>query len=261
METNHPMHQAGPPVIAFTIPLRPNRDPAVWQLTCRLLQQTLQSLRAQGDGRWMAVIAGHHRPEFLDNEHDDRVQFHEVDFDIDRHVERPVIDKSWKVAFASMKAAPASPSFHMLLDADDLVHRDFVVEIANSGDCPAVVFDFGWEFDLNFKRALPRNELSAICGSTTAYNSKTFPLPQGRGWEEWNKVPAIKVGHDQAKADLLKRGLFPRIPQRRLAAYLTGHASSLEGRHLVRPWRRRIGFAVFGKRISHSLREDFQLHW
>jgi len=231
----------------------------VWNSTCHLLRQTLNSLIAQSNGNWIACVAGHECPEFLADTNDGRISFHKVDFDQSLHEKRPVIDKSWKVAYASMCAANLQPKYHMLLDADDLLHRDLVSLVAGLPPSPAVVFEFGWEFDIGFRRALPRNNLASLCGSTTAYSREHFPMPMGRGWDEWNKVPAIKTGHNAVIADLDQRGLVPFLPQQRLVAYVTGHVSSLGRRHLKRPWRRRLAFWLLGKPLSHELKRDFQV--
>ncbi len=262
-ETDIPiLSHAGPVdtdlVVAFLIPMRPRTDERVWTLACELLEQTLSSFLAQSNTHWIAVIAGHDRPVFMDRLVDPRVQFYIVDFD-PLPGGSAIRDGSWKKAFAAMKAAPFNPRFHMAFDADDLAHRDFVATLARTPDVPAVVFDRGWEFDLGLRKALARNHLADLCGSTVAYSCEHFPMPQGRDWNEWNKVPSITIGHDCAKADLVRRGLTPWIPDDRLVAYVCGHDSNISQRHYSRPWRRRLGFSILGRPLQRQLRETFQL--
>ncbi len=107
------------------------------------------------------------------------------------------------------------------------------------------------------RRALPRNRLSALCGSTAALSTRHFPFPEGRGWGEWEKVPYIHHGHNQIKALLTERGLDFMIPSERCVAYLAGHESSWYQRHRLAPWKRLIGFYLFGKRLRDKLSEPF----
>jgi hypothetical protein len=243
--------------VVFVIPLRPQGDDGgQWSLTCNLLQQTIGSLTNQSDPEWMAFIAGHTSPRFLKSIQDNRIMFHEVDWAAP-HPRGPHIDKSWKSAFAAMRACPFASDYWMILDADDLLHRGTVATIKEHRKSPAIIFDRGWEFDIHLQKALRRNSLSSICGSTTALSTLHFPLPKGRGWEEWNNFPYIHFGHHQIKEVLKSKNLGYVIPRSRCIAYLTAHKSSLSMRHTSSPWKRLLGFMLFGRPLSPKLSVDY----
>ena len=250
------MHTDAP--LAFLIPLRPRDDEARWNTAVHLLRQTLGSLLAQASPSWVAVIAGHDRPAFLDDWADPRIMFHRVDWEAP-HPRGPRIDRSWKVAFASMMASRLNPTYYMVLDADDLLRDDLVDIVSRHAGSPAIIFDRGWEIDLRFGRALRRDHLASICGSTAALSTREFPLPQGRGWDEWEKVPYIHHGHNEIKALLASRGLEFAAPGDRCVAYVVGHEASLCQRHLIRPWKRWLGFHLLGRRITPDLARQFAM--
>ncbi len=245
------------PAIAFLIPLKPRGDnEASWKVTCDLLHQTLGSLLAQTVPNWMAFVAGHDRPDFLAGNFDSRIAFHQVDWP-PPHSRGPRIDKSWKIAFAAMRAHEAKPSYQMVLDADDLLRHDLVDVVNRYIGSSAIVFERGWEFDLSLGRARRCDHLAALCGSTAALSTSDFPLPAGRDWDEWNKVPWIHHGHNKIKSLLVSRNLSFVVPDERCVAYLTGHDASLRQRHRIHPWKRWFVFHLIGRRIGADLARQF----
>ncbi len=250
-------------IISFLIPLRPRDGSDSWDIACRLLRQTLHSLQNQRDERFIAVVAGHDKPEWFDSLDDTRITFHTVDFG-DRALKRgPTIDRMWKAAFAAMRAAPANPRYHMTLDADDLLHRELVAFVAEQ-DHPVIVLDRGWEFDLAFNRILPRKDLSHRCGSTVIYRTKDLPLPAGNGWDEWNRMPTVTLGHNCVKEFAAERSLPILTPSQRLVAYLQGHGENLSRKKAIdynlRPHRRKLAFYLLGRTPGRAFKRDFGLH-
>lgn len=226
------------------IPLRPRDDEAKWRTACALLPQTLDSLLAQTNPAWIAVIAGHARPEFLDGNNDSRITFHLVDWS-PSHPRGLHIDKSWKIAFASYDGRP-----HVSQVYNDAGCRRFAARRHRK------------RYRMPCRKSrdhLPRNHLAALCGSTAALSTADFPLPRGRDWNEWNKVPYIHHGHNEIKALLSSRNLNFTVPKERYVAYIVGHDASLSVRHRINPWKKRLAFYLIGRRIGEDLARQFSL--
>ncbi len=127
--------------VVCAIPLISRDGAANWDVIQQNLDATLTTLRRQSDPRWCALICGQDRPE--DIEFDDRIRF--VPFP-DRP---PGFDKHQKSKFLRSHIARevGGAGYYFPLDADDLVHPEFVAHILRDNNRAGYQIDNGYMLD------------------------------------------------------------------------------------------------------------------
>src|SRR5688572_2871997 len=126
----------------FSIPLAPKRDERSWRRISSLLADTLASLQQQTDGDWQAVIAGNEKPDIAEFD-DPRVMFISVETRMPGAYSEKIADQNTKRAAAFEHIRRAGGGYVMMLDADDLVHRELVAFVRKDGNPFGYVFDQG----------------------------------------------------------------------------------------------------------------------
>ncbi|MEC3860310.1 hypothetical protein VK792_03360 [Mesobacterium sp. TK19101] len=108
--------------VTFLIPLVGPHHVGDWQAVQDRLQGTLDSLLAQTDARWRAVICCQDRPALPDDPRITHLPYDDP---------TPGNDKWRKLAalYDHMATLPAVPGYVMSFDADDLLHRAAVAEM------------------------------------------------------------------------------------------------------------------------------------
>lgn len=239
--------------LAFLIPLKPKAKVSDWQLISHLLRNTCLSLKNQSNQCFVAIIAGHDRPLGLEKVIDEKIHFTKVNYGIEVSEEKPRRDKFWKVCFAGTEAEKFNPKFHMILDADDLVHKNLVQEVASKSDFQSIILNHGWEFDLKLKLALKRKNLHLRCGSTFILRSDTFPLPIEHNWKEWSKMPHLKTPHQDMETWMLKNKINFCYSDLPAILYIKGHGYNLSDAFAANHIKRWFGFHTFGRPINEEI--------
>jgi hypothetical protein len=199
----------------FSIPLAPKRDERSWRRASALLSDTLASLQQQTDADWRAVIAGHDRPDIAALS-DPRITFIEVDWPQAASHTAGVTDSGRKREATLQHIRGAGGGYVMMLDADDLVHRNLVAYVRRDMNPYGYIFDKGYQehYPTGSMRALPtRGDIPPfhrICGSCAVFHftPEDIGAPDRTDKSLPDRLGALHV-HWEAIAAALDRPLAP----------------------------------------------------
>ncbi|MEN8893870.1 glycosyltransferase family A protein [Planktotalea arctica] len=218
----------GNPITTFAIPLVGAHQVSDWAVIEETLERSLRALIAQSDPNWRAVICSQTRPDAITL--DPRITHLPFDQNIDGH------DKVAKLQSLARHCLTdtAKPGFFMPLDGDDLLHRDFTIDLHAQPDkgllvCAGYMVNAGTghvaETQNRSLRALGQKPFWKFCGSCMA-------LPVGG-------APAAETAFFQALAEHEHR-LYPYLAElagftleRSTAAralYVINHGENFESR-------------------------------
>tara|TARA_B100000927_G_scaffold291119_1_gene292015 strand:- start:15574 stop:16341 length:768 start_codon:yes stop_codon:yes gene_type:complete len=169
-------------MIFFLTPLVAERSVSNWELTCELLKRTLGSLENQSAPDFQSIVCCHDIPDFAANL-DERFQFIEHPFAPPEDA-RTISTKNsglWDMMLkrdvALYRANPDPDDFVILLDADDLVHRSVVAEIAPLIEFDGVLMNNGYELCHKWRRLLRRNNMVGRSGTSFALSGRIIRPP------------------------------------------------------------------------------------
>lgn len=164
----------------FIIPLRSEKTSKDWIQVCYRLQSTINSILNQNvfQRKIHIVVAGHERPFFLDDIKYQQVIFLEVPFSRPESKDQYMLDKLNKRKFASIFCknhlfGNLSEKVIMQLDADDIIHPEFVsniyLEFEQDKSLNDIALMSGYAFDFRRRKLAYLNGKDKIfyrnCGS------------------------------------------------------------------------------------------------
>lgn len=219
---------AGNPVTTFAIPLVGAHQVSDWSVVETTLSRTLNALIAQSDPNWRAVICSQTAPDAI--KLDSRITHLPFELEVDGH------DKVAKLKALTQHCltdAPA-PGFYMPLDGDDLLHRDFVQDLAANADygvlvCAGYIVNAGTgRVGLTQNRslsALGQKPFWKFCGSCMA-------LPVGAAPQAEARFFATLSEHEHRLYPYLAElaGFRLRQTSKPRALYIINHGENFESR-------------------------------
>ena len=211
----------------FCIPFKPKSRCSDWSATVGLLGQTLRSLLNQTDPDFRVLIAGHDRPSLPELD-DPRVSFHPVSFPEPKDGKEGKRDQTRKTHFLAAMLKEHGGGYMMVVDSDDLVHKDIVRFVRADDNGVGYIIRAGYLLDTasgrlgKFSGRAPRTFFNH-CGTSSIIHLAPGDLPDlnadktdildGRSF-----VESVR-GHGKWEAKLLERDLFPATLPFRGAVY------------------------------------------
>jgi hypothetical protein len=171
-------------MVHFAIPVSARRDDAQWSRVNELLKLTLGSILNQTSDRYKVFVCGHDRPEVLSEYSLPSIKFIGVDFPLpqtDKAKRRDKRRKRWEIA---REVRRLGGGYYMFMDADDLVHRDFVQFITSNDNQVGYLIKEGYALDFANRRIAPipgafNRDFNRVCGSSGAVYLLPEDLPDG----------------------------------------------------------------------------------
>ncbi|MBC7139024.1 MAG: hypothetical protein H5U17_09805 [Defluviimonas sp.] len=147
-----PMRQVDRPLIVWMVPLIGPANAKDWGRACRLLDETLASVRAASYDNWAVVVCCQQRPPALPD--DPRIHFLQVP---DLALAKGISDHSEKVRRMTDHVARTfrGPAYVSHLDADDLMHPDLPGWIARDNNGRGYIVTQGYMADWRTGRLAP----------------------------------------------------------------------------------------------------------
>ncbi|NMF82945.1 glycosyltransferase family A protein [Nodosilinea sp. P-1105] len=138
-------------MLTFIIPLKARETATSWDLTCKLLGRTLDSILNQSHPDFKVIVVCHDIPENFAKDH--RILFHKVDLPLplDSYFSKEK-DKMAKMLIGSKLAHDLSTTHVMFVDADDCVSRELSRFLLGKENQNGWFFDSGYEFRQDLRR-------------------------------------------------------------------------------------------------------------
>ena len=169
------------PILMFGISLASRATSKDWSRTQQLLSATLRSLLNQSDPRFTVAICGHDLPDVPELK-DDRVTFFRTDVPPPDDPTGFRRDKMRKRRILGRELARLGGGYFFFLDADDLIHRDFVKHVLETDNRRGYTIEKGYAYDFNGKTLAPvpgtwSVGYDRVCGSSAAVYFYPHELP------------------------------------------------------------------------------------
>lgn len=256
--------------LGVVIPFRAKSSTTNWEQATKLLFQTLQSLLHQSDPDWYCVVVCHDMPDFYSEITDDRIQFHEVPF-LEPKQEKEVgyflsnrsqvEDKTRKILAGLQTADKAvDVDYWLQLDADDLLHCDFVKTLRAKRPKVASIVRNGYVFYSDVDRIEKVDYMDSICGSTAVIASEVFEIDHASELEGKNSaIPYIQFYHSEFFTALSQWGEVDIFEDPMLIYVLnTGiNHSDIHRRGLCAFIKTKLKVWLRAKRIDEQIKNDF----
>jgi phage pi2 protein 07 len=265
--------------LGIVIPLKSSVVSRDWIQICKLLNRTLDSIINQTLNNWSVVVVGHEKPLDVPLIDSGNVLFHPIELDaphanldikknvINKQIYDYILDKTQKIVRGFQILKNQDITHWFVLDADDLLHRDFIKKTISRPNCEykAVILNHGWIYYPNVSRIIPCHYLANICGSTTIIPSKLVKVPDYPSFEfgdDWKGIPWCVHSHGDMFDYLCKKIGIENvyIPKEKLISYVMSYGDNCsdefrqgrlkEIKSKLKPW-------VFGKKVGREYNDNF----
>jgi hypothetical protein len=173
--------------LGFIIPLKSRKVSEDWNITSMLLNQTISSIRNQTSKDIEIIVVCHERP-ILSPENIKLVQFFDCDHELQRknhigeitHYKQIdyIQDKTMKITLGlKQMGTNQAINYYMVLDADDLIHKDLAEFVNRQHDPNGYIIKNGYEYFTTRQLIVNRKDMDKICGSTTILHRRHVTLP------------------------------------------------------------------------------------
>lgn len=181
-------------LVYFAIPVAARQEDAQWHRLSELLRLTLGSIFNQTSGRYKVLVCGQDKPEVLSDPAFAAVEFVQADFPApktDKAKRRDKRQKRWEIA---RRVRMLGGGYFMYMDADDLVHRDFVEYVTTHHNKVGYLIAKGYALDYANRLVAPipgtfNKNFNQVCGSSGVVYMLPEDLPE--------------VSYDDADSDIL----------------------------------------------------------
>jgi glycosyltransferase involved in cell wall biosynthesis len=258
------------PVITFVIPVRHPENSKNWDKLKQNLTQTMQSISAQTNPNWKAVIIANHGadlPLLPGNFECVRVDFppntmYEKDGkDRELFFEACRLDKGSRILKGMLNRDTA---FFMVVDDDDFIHRDLVAFASQHIDANGWTITDGYLWEDAGSLLYLHHDFSNTCGTSHIIKSELFQLPESFDKSDEDYVKTMLGSHIKIEHILEANG----TPLKKLpfvgAIYRIGHVYSHskspgliqyivrknQGRNVLRLWSDFLNLRVLNGRIK-----------
>ena len=228
--------------IGIVIPLKSKTVSKNWNLTCENLKLTVNSVLNQSNRQFQAVIVGHERPKFLnDNQyHSPNLHFEHLEelepprLTKDQNCNQLLYEKDRCAKILKginhLKSRESDILYWFPLDADDLIHKDFVDYICKENSeiqHDALIFNNGYVFFKSSKIIIKENNFSLYCGSSALISDNLLDINDSNSNEQRPNFIFSRIPHTQMLDYLKNEGALVHIPKRRLLIYSKDHGENI----------------------------------
>jgi hypothetical protein len=257
--------------LGIILPLKSRLVSRDWDVVSSCLVATLRSLENQSCCHWRAVVVGHEKPDVAWHDYSNNISWvssphglppirdgghftRHSDFDY-------ILDKNRKTAIGMRHLLGQAITDWFVLDADDLMHRDFVQTLSSMPQQAGWLIKNGYLWYQDLKRWMPSGNMLNLCGSTAVINAGLFEVPHSDCDEDLKKIPWCRMSHSDMTTFLQPHlgGSDPTLPLP-ATAYTLSHGdncsdefrSSLKSR--MKFWLRK---RVFTYQMTPQFKDDF----
>ncbi|GEA10522.1 hypothetical protein [Alteromonas sp. KUL49] len=218
--------------LGIVIPLKSEQVSKSWKLVYESLEKTLVSIGNQGSSKFRVCVVCHEVPplSIFDSPWCDAVTIDVPAPDIagKKPSEKQVLfekDRTAKLEFGSNRLVEGGCTHIFALDADDLIHRDFVSTVEQYQHYQSLVFKYGY---LNFQRYKLINKTSSFdlyCGSCCVVQASLLYM---RLSDSTVKDFVFRlISHSSYAPTFKKLDISCFVPQSYLVMYMREHGENI----------------------------------
>lgn len=260
--------------IGILVPLKARCISNDWEVTCRNLELTVASILNQSCSSYHAVVVGHDCPQFMKEKNlDGRCEFlkfdeyqpPEIGDDKSENQLRFEFDRCNKIlkGMIFLSKINSGITHWFALDADDLLHKDFVSIVQDYEDSDAIILDHGYFYFKSTGLINVENEFSAYCGSSAIISSKIFDVPIDLSDSAFRKMPFGAISHVHMRQKLISDGYCVSIPNERIIMYVRENgeniSNSSSGHNLYVQFKKYAKMLLRVKYVDEKTRNSFGL--
>lgn len=264
--------------LGIIIPLKSSQVSSNWQSVCNSLASTVFSIIKQTNNSYKVIIVGHEKPSFID----DLVQnaFSEMQFNFHsiKEISPPkkaqgareipqeeyTKDKNMKIAkgIQLLKKIDETISHWFVLDADDLIHKDFIKICDSSNIQAGAIINQGYLYYANSQRVVDCSELSLYCGSTGIIATELIEPPDVITYKTIQQIPFCSYAHMHLDQFFIhEKSSYVELKEKLITYVLANGENISDGyrdgwlsqlKTFLKPY-------VKGKKLSATIRENFSI--
>lgn len=221
--------------LGIVIPLKAKKVSENWETVCHNLRHTINALENQSCNTLTWKVVGHDKPDYFET-----CNFKSGEFVFAN--ESPIPDKKafkgdelrwayerdrcFKIDKGLRLLIDLNVSHYMALDADDILHRNFVKVLQEYKEYNAFLIDNGYMYFKDSDILIPNKELSAWCGSTCVIDSSLLGDDFITG-EENSTSFFQQTSHCDYKTTLFNEKYKSKILQENLLIYVQGNGENI----------------------------------
>lgn len=261
--------------IGIIIPLKSKLVSKDWNITCQNAEATVSSVLRQKDKSFEAVLVGHEKPDFVNKlTTEKKFNFLQLSDFAPPNVEecnlnerqiKYEMDRCTKIlkGIKSLKEKHPDISYWFALDADDLIHQNFVGILKKYSSADAIILDRGYFYYKNTGITNLENEFSAYCGSSAILSNELFQLPEVITENSFRLIPFGQFSHVHMKDRLSEKGCIIAVPEERIVIYVRNNGENISNSLSIKtPYRLLkwyVKMFVRAKKLDRSVKLNFGL--
>jgi hypothetical protein len=193
-------------MICFLIPLRSEKSSSNWDLTVKLLNNTLKSVFNQTEPQFRVMIACHEIPT-LAVSYDARLEIIQVNYPPPEQVKDHLTDKYYKKRILVRRAQEHGGKYIMFVDADDYISNRLVNWVKNHDHPSGWFIETGYEYDASSNNLRITPKFNNICGTSAILNISVLIGSVETGFTEYERVNKylFDYGHNEWNRILKER--------------------------------------------------------
>lgn len=261
--------------IGIVIPLKAKMVSKDWNATCENLKATILSVVNQTSQNFHCVVIGHDKPDFMtaSNLNLEKIDFLKFDRFLPPLVTSIESDNQLKYEFdrchkilagiVHLKQSFSNITHWFSLDADDLIHKEFVelMQAYYSGD--AIILDSGYVYFKNTGIINNENEFSAYCGSSALISDSLIDIPEIISENSHRCIPFGNYSHVHMRMKLQEIGYKVLIPKERVVMYVRNNGENISNaayaNTIVKRLKKFIKMIVKFRFVDSSTKKAFGL--
>jgi hypothetical protein len=255
-------------MLGIIIPLKSKKVSENWQITSDLLYQTILSILGQTSYEYKIIVVGHEKPELpieypfiecplplpiWDYVQDPITHYKQIDY---------ILDKTRKISLGLQYFSSDKVDYYYVLDADDILHKTLVSYIHQINSPNGYILKLGYEYYINKKKILLRNDIEKRCGSTTILHKSLVSIPKSLQDSDVWSHPWGQISHGDMEKYFheKKRSLYHiHFP---FLLYTLNHGQNASN-EFRKGWKTKtkqmLKELIYSKPISDSVKETFSL--
>lgn len=258
--------------VGIVIPLKAKTVSKNWSVTCENVESTVGSVLAQKDNRYRSIVVGHDKPGFMDELNADEkcifkefteLQPPEVGENEMDNQQKYEVDRCMKILKGIMELKKHHPdiTYWFALDADDLVHDEFIQVLQSYDEVDAIILNKGYFLFKNTGIINNEDGFSAYCGSSAVLSDKLFDLPEKISDNTYRSIPFGAISHVHMEKRLSDKGCSIKVPTERLIMYVRDNGENISNAAYCnthyKKFKKFLKMLLRAKRVSSQIRNSF----